>query len=67
MAYVRIGGGSELVLAPVPQGAPRVLAATSAGLQVGTPGPWDVGGDWSPNGAWIAVEVTSEQFRDCVE
>jgi hypothetical protein len=67
VAYVRIGERSELVLAPVPQGEPKVLAATSVGLQVGTPGPWDAGGDWSPDGAWIALEVTSEQYRDCAQ
>ncbi len=67
VAYVRIGETSELVLAPVPQGAPRVLVGTSAGMHVGSAGPWDAGGDWSPDGAWIAMEVTSEQYKDCVE
>ena len=67
LAYVSVGEQSLLVLAPVPQGETRVLARTSVGLQVGTPGPWDLGGDWSPDGTWIAAEVTSEQYKDCVE
>lgn len=67
LAFVSIGEKSLLVVAPVPRGPLRVLASTSAGLQVGTPGPWDVGGDWSPDGAWLAVEVTSEQYKDCVQ
>jgi hypothetical protein len=66
LAYVRIGEPNQLVLAPLGTGAARVLASSSAGLQVGTAGPWDVGGDWSPDGKWIAVEVTGEQFKDCV-
>jgi hypothetical protein len=66
LAYVQIGEPNQLVLAPVPSGTPRVLLSTSAGLQVGTAGPWDAGGDWSPDGKWIAVEVTDEQYRDCV-
>ena len=66
LAYVSIGEQSLLVTAPIPQGATKVLVSTSLGLQVGTPGPWDVGGDWSPDGKWLAVEVTSEQFKDCV-
>jgi hypothetical protein len=66
VAYIRLGELNELVVAPVPEGAPIVLASTSAGLQVGTAGPWDAGGAWSPDGAWIAVEVTSEQFKDCI-
>jgi Tol biopolymer transport system component len=66
LAYVSIGEQSMLVLAPVPQGATKVLASTPLGLQVGTPGPWDAGGDWSPDGTWIAVEVTTEQYKDCV-
>lgn len=66
LAYVRLGDRTELVVAAV--GAePRVLAATTAGFQVGTAGPWDAGGDWSPDGTWIAIEVTSEQFKDCVD
>ena len=67
LAYVQIGEPNQLVLAPVPGGEPTVLASTTAGLQVGTAGPWDAGGDWSPDGTWIAVEVASEQFKDCVE
>ncbi len=67
LAYVSIGDRVELVLAPFVGDEPRVLATTSAGLQVGTAGPFDVGGDWSPDGQWIAVEVTGEQFRDCVD
>jgi Tol biopolymer transport system component len=66
LAYVRLGERSELVVAAAGT-EPRVLAGTAVGLQVGTAGPWDAGGDWSPDGAWIAVEVTSEQFTDCVE
>lgn len=66
LAYVRVGEPNHLVVAPVSPGESRVLASTSAGLQVGTPGPWDVGGDWSPDGKWLAVEVTEEQFKDCV-
>jgi hypothetical protein len=66
VAYVRIGETNALVVAPVPSGAPRVDLTTSLGLQVGTPGPWDAGDDWSPDGTWIAVEVTAEQFKDCV-
>jgi dipeptidyl aminopeptidase/acylaminoacyl peptidase len=67
LAYVRIGEPNALVVAPLPQGAPRTLLTSTAGLQVGTAGPFDVGGDWSPDGKWIAIEVTSEQFRDCVD
>lgn len=66
LAYVRVGDTIELVVAPVHAGPVRTLATSSLGLQVGTAGPWDAGGDWSPDGAWIAVEVTTEQFRDCV-
>ena len=66
LAYVRIGDASELVVAPIPEGEPRTLLRSSAGLQVGTAGPWDAGGDWSPDGRWIAIEVTDEQFKDCV-
>jgi Tol biopolymer transport system component len=66
LTYVRIGDRNELVVAPIDATAARVLAWSPAGLQVGTAGPWDAGGDWSPDGKWIAVEVTSEQFRDCV-
>lgn len=66
LAYVRVGEPNQLVLAPVHQGPPRVLVSTSAGLQVGTPGPWDVGADWSPDGTWIAFEVTDQQYKDCV-
>jgi Tol biopolymer transport system component len=66
LAYVRIGDTSSLIVAPLGDGDPRVIAtATGLGLQVGATGPWDAGGDWSPDGAWIAVEVTSEQFKDC--
>lgn len=66
LAYVRVGDTNELVVAPVRPGEPRALATSSLGLQVGTAGPWDAGGDWSPDGKWIAVEVTTEQFKDCV-
>jgi Tol biopolymer transport system component len=66
LAYVRVGDRAELVVAPFSGGDDRVLATTPLGLQVGTAGPWDAGGDWSPDGRWIAVEVTTEQFRDCV-
>jgi hypothetical protein len=66
LAYVRLGNRNELVVAAIGI-EPRVLAGTDVGLQVGTAGPWDAGGDWSPDGKWIAVEVTSEQFKDCVE
>lgn len=66
LAYISVGEPNQLLLAPIPQGAPKVVASTTAGLQVGTPGPWDVGGDWSPDGAWIAVEVTDQQYRDCI-
>jgi hypothetical protein len=66
VAYVRVGDTNALVVAPVPRGEPRVLLTTSLGLQVGTAGPWDAGDDWSPDGKWTAVEVTSEQFKDCV-
>ncbi len=66
VAYVRIGDTIELVAAPVRPGPSRTLATTPLGMQVGTAGPWDAGGDWSPDGKWIAVEVTTEQFRDCV-
>src|SRR5215212_2087388 len=65
LVYVRVGEPNQLVLAPLGPGEPRVLASSSAGLQVGTAGPWDVGGDWSPDGRWIAVEATGEQFKDC--
>ena len=65
LAYVRIGDVIELVIAPVRPGPPRTVATTPLGLQVGTAGPWDAGGDWSLDGKWIAVEVTTEQFRDC--
>ena len=67
LAYVRVGEPNHLVLAPLGPGETTVLASTSAGLQVGTAGPWDVGGDWSPDGRWIALEVTEEQFKDCVQ
>lgn len=68
LAYVRLGESSDLVIAPVGTGDPRVLAsATGLGLQVGTAGAWDAGGDWSPDGKWLAIEVTSEQFKDCVD
>jgi hypothetical protein len=66
VAYVKIGDPNALVVAPVAQGESQVLLATSLGLQIGTAGPWDAGGDWSPDGRWIAVEVTTEQFKDCV-
>jgi hypothetical protein len=66
IAYVRVGDSNALVVAPVPQGQPKELVTTSLGLQVGTAGPWDAGDDWSPDGKWIAVEVTTEQFKDCV-
>jgi Tol biopolymer transport system component len=66
LAYVSVGEQSLLVLAPIPQGPTRVLVGTSVGLHVGTAGPWDAGGDWSPDGTWIAMEVTSEQDKDCV-
>lgn len=66
LAYVHVAEPNELVVAVV--GSPhRVVAASKVGLQVGTAGPWDAGGDWSPDGKWLAVEVTSEQFKDCVE
>jgi len=68
LAYVRLGDSSDLVLAPLGGGEPRVLAsATGLGLQVGAAGSWDAGGDWSPDSKWIAIEVTSEQFKDCVD
>jgi hypothetical protein len=67
LAYVRLGEPNELVLEPLGGGEARVLGQSSLGLQVGTAGPWDAGGDWSPDGAWIAVEVTSEQFKDCAQ
>jgi hypothetical protein len=66
LAYVRIGDDNSLIVAPVGDGEPRVIAtATGLGLQVGADGPWDAGGDWSPDGTWLAIEVTSEQFKDC--
>jgi len=66
LAFVQIGDDSSLVVAPIGGGEPKVIAtAVDLGLQVGATGPWDAGGDWSPDGAWIAVEVTSEQFKDC--
>jgi Tol biopolymer transport system component len=67
LAYVRVGERIELVVASFASTEARVLASTSVGLQVGTAGPFDAGGDWSPDGQWIAVEVTSEQFRDCID
>jgi hypothetical protein len=67
LAYVRVGDPNQLILAPLGPGEATVLASSSAGLQVGTAGPWDVGGDWSPDGHWIAVEVTEEQFKDCAQ
>ena len=66
VAYVRVGDSNALVVAPVPRGQTKELMTTSLGLQVGTAGPWDDGDDWSPDGKWIAVEVTTEQFKDCV-
>jgi Tol biopolymer transport system component len=66
IAYVRVGDAAELVVAPTGQGEVRVVATAAGGLQVGTVGPFEVGGDWSPDGTWIAIEVTDEQFRDCV-
>ncbi|MCC7367540.1 MAG: PD40 domain-containing protein [Chloroflexi bacterium] len=66
LAYVRLGEHNELVVAVV-GAAPHVMVSSTVGLQVGTAGPWDAGGDWSPDGKWLAIEVTSEQFRDCVE
>lgn len=68
LAYVRIGESkAELVVAPISGGDPRViLTTTDLGLQVGTQGPWGAAGEWSPDGTWLAVEVTSEQYRDCV-
>jgi hypothetical protein len=66
LAYVRIGDDNSLIVAPVGDGEPRVIAtAMGLGLQVGADGPWDAGGDWSPDGTWLAIEVTSEQFKDC--
>lgn len=65
LAYVRLGKPHELVLDTIGAGTNRVLARSSLGLQVGTAGPWDIGGDWSPDGQWLAIEVTSEQFTDC--
>jgi hypothetical protein len=67
LAYVRVGEPNQLVLAPLGPGDTTVLASSAAGLQVGTAGPWDAGGDWSPDGHWIAVEVTEEQFKDCAQ
>ena len=67
LAYVQIGEPNQLLVAPLDQGQPRVLASSTAGLQVGTAGPWDAGGDWSPDGQRLAVEVTTEQFKDCPE
>jgi dipeptidyl aminopeptidase/acylaminoacyl peptidase len=66
VAYVRVGDENALVVAPAPRGEPKVLLTTSLGLQVGTAGPWDAGDDWSPDGTWISVEVTTEQYKDCV-
>jgi Tol biopolymer transport system component len=68
VAYVKVGDNlRELVIAPLGDGAPRtVLATTELGLQVGTQGPSGAGGHWSPDGKWLAVEVMSEQLRDCV-
>ncbi|MGE3912689.1 MAG: hypothetical protein AB7K36_25245 [Chloroflexota bacterium] len=66
LAYVRVADASDLIVAG-PGQEPKVLLSSEAGLQVGTAGSWDAGGDWSPDGAWIAIEVTSEQFRDCAE
>ena len=66
LAYVRVSDAPELIVAPTGPGDARVIATTTHGLQVGTVGPWEVGGDWSPDGKWIAVEVTTEQFRDCI-
>jgi dipeptidyl aminopeptidase/acylaminoacyl peptidase len=68
LAYIRVSDdASDLVVAPLGGGEPRViLTSTELGLQVGTQGPWGAGGDWSPDGKWLAVELTSEQFRDCV-
>jgi Tol biopolymer transport system component len=67
LAYVQIGEPNQLIVAPLDTGEPRVVLSTSAGLQVGTTAPWDVGGDWSPDGRWLAVEVTGEQFKDCAQ
>jgi Tol biopolymer transport system component len=67
VAYVQIGEPNQLLVAPLDQGQSSVLASSEAGLQVGTAGPWDAGGDWSPDGQWLAIEVTTEQFKDCPE
>lgn len=67
LAYVQIGEPNQVLLAPLDQGQPRVLVNSNTGLQVGTAGPWDAGGDWSPDGQWLAIEVTTEQFKDCPE
>jgi Tol biopolymer transport system component len=68
IAYVRVGDDqSELVVAPVGGGEARtVLRSDELGLQVGTQGPWGASGHWSPDGKWLAIEVTSEQEIDCV-
>jgi dipeptidyl aminopeptidase/acylaminoacyl peptidase len=66
LAYVRLAERNELVIA-TPGAEARVLGSTGAGLQLGTAGSWDAGDDWSPDGRWLAIEVTGEQFRDCVE
>lgn len=65
LAYVQVGDAPTLVVASTGPGEVRAIATTSHGLQVGTVGPFELGSDWSPDGKWIAVEVTTEQFRDC--
>lgn len=67
LAFVRIGQQSELVVAPVGGGEPRVPLTSAGGLELGTASPWGAGDDWSPDGRWLAIEVTGEQFRDCIE
>lgn len=67
LAYVQVGEANALTILPLDGGAARVPVSSTAGLQVGTAGPWDAGGDWSPDGRWLVIEVTSEQLRDCLE
>jgi len=67
LAYVRLADSSDLVVQTLGTPERRVVATTKDyGLQVGAEGLAEAGIDWSPDGKWLAIEVTSEQYRDCV-